>query len=56
MWCYRELLKIFWVNEVTDEEVSNLVKEKRSLYSSNKRCRDRLIEYTLRQEGLVGTV
>ena len=32
------------------------MKEKRSLYASIKRCRDRLIGYTLRYEGLTGTI
>ena len=36
MWCYGELLKISWIDNVTNEEVSNLVKEKRSLCASIK--------------------
>ena len=56
MWCYRKLLKISWVDIVTIEEVLNLVKEKRSLYISIKRCRDRLIRLTLKHEGLAGTI
>ena len=45
---YRKLLKISWIDLVTNEEVLNLVKEKRNLYASIKRCRDRLIGHTLR--------
>ena len=30
MWCYRKLLKISWVDKVTNEDVLNLVKEKKS--------------------------
>ena len=45
--CYRKLLKISWVDKVTNEEVLNLVKEKRSLNASIKRYRDRLIGHTL---------
>ena len=41
MWCYRKLLKISWVDKVTNEEVLNLVKEKRSLYASIEGPRDR---------------
>ena len=40
---YRKLLKISWVDKVTNEKVSNLVKEKRSLYASIKKRCDRLI-------------
>ena len=41
---------------VTNEEVLSLVKEKRSLYISIKRHRDRLIGHTRRHEGLAGTI
>ena len=41
---------------VTSKEVSNLVKEKRSLCASIKRGRNRLIEHTFRHEGLAGTI
>ena len=41
---------------MTNEEVLNLVKEKRSLYASIKSRRDRLIGQTLRHEGLAGTI
>ena len=56
MWCYRKLLKISWVDKVTNEEVLNLVKEKSNLYASIKRRRDRLIGHSLRHEGLAGTI
>ena len=53
MWYYRKLLKISWIHKEKNEEVLNLVKEKRSLYASMKRRRDRLIGHALRHEGLV---
>ena len=56
MWCYRKLLKVRLVHKVTNEEVLNLVKEKRSLYASIKRRRDKLIGVTLGHEGLAGTI
>ena len=56
MWCYRKLLKINWVDKVTNEEVLNLMKEKKSLYACIKKRYDRLIEHTLRLEGLAGTI
>ena len=39
---------------MTNEEVINLVKEKKSLYASIKRRCDRLIGHTLRHEELAG--
>ena len=36
MWFYRKLLKISWVDLVTNKEVLNLVKEKRSSYVSKE--------------------
>ena len=55
MWCYRKLLKIRWVDKVTNAELLNLVKEK-SLYASIKRRRDRSIGSTLRHERLSGKI
>ena len=46
MWCYSKLLQISWVDMVINEEVLNLVKEKRSLYSDIKGRGDRLIGHT----------
>ena len=40
MWCYRKLLKISWVDKVTNEEVLILVNERRTLYASIKRRRE----------------
>ena len=56
IWCYRKLSQINLVDKVTNEEVFNSVKENRSLYSSKKMRRDRLIGHTLRHEGLAGTI
>ena len=61
MWCDRKLLRMSWLNKVTSQEVLNLLKEKRSLYSSMKRLRDRLLGHThgykeLEEKILEGTV
>ena len=53
---YRKLLKVSRIDKVTNEEVSNLVKEKRILYANIKRRRDRLIRHILRHEGLTGII
>ena len=34
MWCYRKLLKVSQVDEVKNEEVVNLVEEKKNLYEN----------------------
>ena len=47
---------IRWRDKVTNEKIVNLVKEKRSLYASIKRRRDRLIGHTLRHAGLEGII
>ena len=56
MWCYRKLLKTNWLDKVTNDTILNLVKEKRSLYVSIKRRRDRLIGDTIRHKGLAEIV
>ena len=56
MWYYRKLLKISWLDKVTNKEVSNLVKEKKSLYATIKGCHYRLIGHTFRHEGLARTI
>ena len=53
MSCNRKLLKISWVDKVTNKDVLNAVKETRSLYSNIKWRRDRLICHTLRHEELI---
>ena len=56
MWYYRKLVKIRWVDKVTNEKVLNVVKKKISLYASIKRRRDKIIGHIVRYEGLTGTV
>ena len=56
MWCYRKILNIRWVDKMTNREVLNLVKEKRSLNARIKRRHDRLIQHTHSHEGLAGII
>lgn len=56
MWCYRRMLKIKWVDRVTNEEVLNRIGEKRSLWNTLTKRRDRLIGHTLRHQGPVNLV
>lgn len=53
MWCYRRMLKIRWVDKVTNVEVLNRIGEKRCLWKTLTKRRDRLIGHVLRHEGLV---
>ena len=56
MWCYRRMLKVRWVDRITNEEVLYRVGEKRSLWRNLTKRRDRLIGHILRHEGLVKLV
>ena len=56
MWWYGKLLKISSVDKVTNEKILKLVKEKRSLYASINRRRERLIGHTFRHEQLAETI
>ena len=53
MWCYRRMLRIPWVDKVTNEEVLNRVGEERSIWRTIKMRRDRMVGHILRHEGLV---
>ena len=47
---------MLWIDKVTNEKVSNLVKEKSSLYCNIKRPCNRFIGGTFWHEGLAGTI
>ena len=53
MWCYRRMLKIRWVDKITNEEVLRRVGEKISLWQHLTKRRDRLVGHILRHDGLV---
>ena len=52
MWCYRKMMKISWTDRVTNEEVLNQVKAKRTIWNTLQRRRDKMIGHILRPEGL----
>ena len=56
MWCYRRMLKIRWVDRITNEEVLNRIGEKRNLWHNLTRRRDRLVGHVLRHQGLTNLV
>ena len=56
MWCYRRMLKIRWVDHITNEEVLNRIGEKRNLWHNLTRRRDRLVGHVLRHQGLTNLV
>ena len=53
---FAKILQISLEDEVTNEKVSNFVKEEKSSHASIKRRRDVLIGHTLRHERLAGTI
>ena len=56
MWCYRRMMKIKWIDRVSNEEVLRRVEEKRSLLKTLKRRRDILIGHIMRHDGLMKTI
>ena len=56
IWCYRRMLKIRWVDRVTNEEVLNRIGEKRNFWHILTKRRDRLVGHILRHEGIVNLV
>ena len=56
MWCYRRMLKVRWVDRVTNVEILNRIGEKRALWHNLTKRRDRLIGHILRHSGLVNMV
>ncbi|XP_049957338.1 uncharacterized protein LOC126473992 [Schistocerca serialis cubense] len=56
MWCYRRMLKIRWVDHMTNDEVLNRIGEKRSLWHNLTRRRDRLVGHVRRHQGITNLV
>ena len=56
MWCYRRMLKIRWVDRITNEEVLRRMDENRTLWKTLTRRRDRLVGHVLRHQGLTNLV
>ena len=56
MWCYRRMLKIRWVDHVTNEAVLSRIGEKRKLWHYLTKRRDRLIGHILRHQGITNLV
>lgn len=55
-WCYRRMLKISWVDKITNVEVYNRGKTAPCLWSSLKTRRDKFVGHSLRHEGLLNNV
>ena len=56
VWCYRRMLKIPWMDRVTNEEVIRRMKETPCLWKTLQKRRDIWIGHIIRQEGLVKTI
>ena len=52
MWCYRRMLKVRWVDRITNEEILNRIGERRTIWHNLTRRRDRMIGHILRHPGL----
>ena len=56
MWCYRRMMRIKWIDRVSNEEVLRRVGEKRSLMKTLTRRRNNLVGHILRHDGLMKTI
>ena len=56
MWCYRRMLKIKWIDKVTNEMTLQRVGEKRSLLKSIVKRRVQLTGHLMRHEGILNTI
>ena len=56
MWCYRRMMKIKWIERVSNQEVLRRVGEKRSLLRTLRRRRDNLVGHIMRHDGLMKTI
>jgi len=56
MWCYRKMLKIKWIERITDEAVLDRIKEKRELWHTIKVRRDKMTGHLLRHDSLTKSV
>uniref|UniRef100_A0A2S2QKX3 Uncharacterized protein n=1 Tax=Sipha flava TaxID=143950 RepID=A0A2S2QKX3_9HEMI len=52
MWCYRKMLRIKWIDKITNEAVLNRIKEKKVLWYTIKVRRAKMIGHLLRHENL----
>ena len=47
------MIKVSWVERITNEEILNRVQEERSIWNIIKKRRDRMIGHILRHGGLI---
>jgi len=55
-WCLRRMLKISWIDHMTNEEVFRKAGEERNFIGQIKKRRDNLIGHTLRHDCLLARV
>jgi len=56
VWCYRRILKISWIDRISNEEVFRRVGEERSFLKALKIRRAKLIGHSLRHNNLLGRI
>ena len=53
MLCYRRMLKVRWIDHVTNQEVLNKIGEGRNVWQNLKKRRDKFVGHILKQSGIV---
>lgn len=56
IWCYRRMLKIRWIDRVTNGEVLERIGEEYGLWTSLRQRRVKLAGHVLRHEGTIKTI
>jgi len=56
MWSYRKMLKIKWIERITNEAVLDRMKEKRELWCIIQIKRNKMIGHLLRHDSLTKSV
>jgi len=56
VWCYRKMLRIKWIDRITNEAVLIRIKENKILWHTVKVRRAKMIGHLLRHESLTKTV
>ena len=55
-WCYRRIMKIKWIDRITNEKVIERIRERRILWKSLRKRRGQMMGHTLRLSGLLRDV
>ena len=56
MWCYRRMMKIPWVDKISNEEVLKRAMARRKLWKQIQTRRDKMVGHILRHDSLLKTI